>query len=349
MYEFEQVHVKEFESHTIRQRLPEQTIFQSPRWISFLVATQRGEPMCLLVSEHGRAVGYFTGMIVTRLGFRILGSPFPGWSTGYMGFNLAEGVERGCVLREFIRFAFHDLRCVHTEVMDRSLVWSDMEGYISTFGEERGYEIDLRCPENQIFSRMTHQCRTNIRKASRSGVIIEEAADAGFADEYYDQLLDVFSKQKMIPTYPKSRVKELVRTFAGQPGVVLLRARDRSGLCIASAILLCKGTLAYLWGAASYRHSQFLRPNELLYWTAIQRARELGMNVFDMGGDGEYKRKYGGTPICVPWLRASRHPFVGRLREIAAATNEVKLRAAAMFRVTDRARRFPDSALDRAA
>ena len=191
--------------------------------------------------------------------------------------------------------------------------------------EERGYEIDLECGEQELSRRMTHQCQTNIRKALKSEVIVEEARDTGFADEYYDQLLDVFGKRELIPTYPRSRVQELVRLFAGQPGVALLRARDPGGACIATAIMLGYRDFAYLWGAASYRHSQRLRPNELLYWTAIRRARDMGMKRFDMGGGGDYKKKYGGKPICVPWVRASRNPVFARLREVAATATERKL------------------------
>jgi hypothetical protein len=325
MYEFQRISLQEFESHPIRQQLPEQTIFQTPRWMHFLTATQKGVPVIMLVSDHGRLAGYFTGMMVSRIGMRILGSPFPGWSTGYMGFNLVDGANRRVILRELIEFAFRELGCMHLEIMDRDLSWTDLVGCNVGAGKEAGFEIDLECEEQGLMSRMAHQCRTNIRKAMKSSVVVEESSDLDFADDYYDQLIDVFAKRRLMPTFPRKRVQELVRIFAGQPGVLFLRARDQKGACVATTIVLGSNAFAYLWGAASYRESQSLRPNELLYWTAIRRAHEMGMKRFDMGGAGDYKRKYGGKPICVPWLRASRYQMFGALREVAEAGAGLKM------------------------
>lgn len=47
-----------------------------------------------MLKEERVAVGYFTGMIVRKIGLRILGSPFPGWSTDYMGLSLSACVDR---------------------------------------------------------------------------------------------------------------------------------------------------------------------------------------------------------------------------------------------------------------
>ena len=56
-----------------------------------------------------------------RLGIRILGSPLPGWTTSYMGFNLAEGVSRREAVRALLAYAHDSLGCAHVEVRDRRL------------------------------------------------------------------------------------------------------------------------------------------------------------------------------------------------------------------------------------
>jgi len=38
-----------------------------------------------------------------------------------------------------------------------------------------------------------------------------------------------------------------------------------------------------------------------------------------MGGGGEYKRKYGGHEIAVPWVRKSKYRFLGYLRNSVQA------------------------------
>ncbi len=54
----------------------------------------------------------------------------------------------------------------------------------------------------------------------------------------------------------------------------------------------------YFWGGASWRHSQSLRPNEALQWEAMKIGKRKGIRIYDMGGGGEYKRKYGGKEIA---------------------------------------------------
>jgi hypothetical protein len=73
----------------------------------------------------------------------------------------------------------------------------------------------------------------------------------------------------------------------------------------------------YFWGGASWRHSQSLRPNELIQWHAMKVGKSKGIRVYDMGGEGDYKRKYGGYEITVPWFRKSKYRWVRYAREMA--------------------------------
>ena len=70
-------------------------------------------------------LGYFTGAVVRKFGFRILGSPFPGWTTAYMGFNLLPDVPRREALAALEAFALRELRCIHLEIMDHNLSLED--------------------------------------------------------------------------------------------------------------------------------------------------------------------------------------------------------------------------------
>ena len=101
--------------------LADRTVFQTREWLEFVAATQGAEPVVAEVLDAGEVVGYFTGLIVQRYGVRILGSPFPGWTTGH-GLQPARGDEpaRGA-LAALPRFAFGELGCLHLEVQDRHL------------------------------------------------------------------------------------------------------------------------------------------------------------------------------------------------------------------------------------
>ena len=103
-------------------------IFTTPEWLEFVAATQNAEPVVARVLRGEEHVGWFTGLVVRRFGVRILGSPFAGWSTGPMGFDLAPGVSRREATRALLRFAFKDLRCLHVEMLDRHVADEDLEG-----------------------------------------------------------------------------------------------------------------------------------------------------------------------------------------------------------------------------
>ncbi len=140
--------------------------------------------------------------------------------------------------------------------------------------------------------------------------MVEEAADLSFADEYYDQLRAVCGRQGLRPTYDLQRVRELIRTLQPAGSLLLLRARAPEGTSIATAISVGAHSAAYLWGRASYQNYRILRPNELLLWYALRYWKRRGTRTFDMGGLGQFNRKFGGYEIAVPWLRVSRSPWV---------------------------------------
>jgi CelD/BcsL family acetyltransferase involved in cellulose biosynthesis len=299
---------------SLLQSFPDRTVFQSSSWLQFLRESTRGE-LVLAALRNGQAdCGYFAGMVITRFGLRILGSPLPGWTTSYMGFALKPEVLHADALSALKRFAFEDLGCVHLEVMDRGIRSQDLDSCYQV-REYKGYEIDLSRDEDRLFSNMIPACRRCIRKASRCGVVIEEANDAGFAADYYQQLKHVFARQGLSPTYSADRVRALIRHLGPTGNLLLLRARDSEGRCIATGIFPAMNARAYFWGGASWREHQHLRPNESLMWHAIRYWKSHGIRYFDFGGGGDYKRKYGAYDICIPWLRTSRYPLLPTLRD----------------------------------
>ena len=299
------------------------TIYQTPGWLAFLSDTQHGELVLAALKERGETIGCFTGLIVRKFGLRVLGSPFPGWSTDYMGLILPPDVRRGHVLNALFDFAFQQLGCLHLEMMDRHITEEDLRGLDVQYKLYRSFEIDLTKHETELFADMTSACRRCIRKADKEGVVIEEAHDLAFADDYYAQLKDVFAKQRLVPPYTIERVRRLIRHLYPTGQLLLLRARDRGGRCIATGIFPHMNGVMYFWGGASWRHSQSLRPNEVIQWHAMQVGKSKGIRVYDMGGDGDYKRKYGGSEIAVPWFRKSKYRWIRYARELAEQTHMV--------------------------
>jgi CelD/BcsL family acetyltransferase involved in cellulose biosynthesis len=316
MLTFERVNLAAFPWEETHAALEDRTLFQSPPWMDLLKATQKGEPVVAALRDGATTVGYFTGMIVRKFGLGILGSPFPGWSTSYMGLNLLPRVTKRAALDALKKFALRDLRCSHLEFLDRKFSAEEVEGSGFSWTPLNGFEIDLSLKEEDIFGRFQPSCRQAIRRAIRMGVTLEEAQDSGFAEEYYAQLTDVFAKQGLVPTYDVERVQKLIRHIQPTGKLLLLRARNSEGLCIATGIFLTiSPTTMFFWGGASWRSYQNLRPNDLLMWAAMRTGKAQGLRILDMGGAGDYKKKFGGNPISVPWIRVSSHPVIPLLRD----------------------------------
>ena len=303
--------------------LPDRTIFQTKPWLDFLAATQGARPIVAELRSGSDVAGYFTGCVMTRLGVRILGSSFRGWSTPYIGFNLLPGATHRDALQALEHLAFDDLKCLHLEISDRHMRPEDGAGLGFELEYYESYETDLTETEEEMFKRMDSACRRCVRKAEKSGVLIQEASDSEFAADYYQQLLDVFDKQKLAPSYGQERVDALIRNVYPGGNLLLLRALAPEGNCIGTGIYAGYNKVVQFWGNASWRSGQILRPNEALHWYAIRYWKRHGAEVFDWGGGGTYKEKYGPKPILVPWLVKSRYKVLtamrGHARSLAAA------------------------------
>jgi len=304
----------------------DRTVFQTREWLHFVRETQRAKIVLCELTDGGETVGYFSGLVFSRFGVRMLGSSFPGWTTPYMGFNLVPGASRSAALAAIERMAWDTLKCLHLEVSDPFFTVDDGKELGFTCESYASYRSDLTQTEDKLFSNMDSACRRCVRKAEKSGVVIEEAHDLDFADEYYEQLRDVFAKQGLVPTYTVERVRSLVRNLEPTGRILLVRARDPDGKCIATGIFPGFNKIAEFWGNASFRSSQNLRPNEAIHWYAMRYWKRRGAEIYDWGGEGTYKEKYGCVAHRVPWFTKSRFAFISRLRGQAKAMFERKQR-----------------------
>jgi hypothetical protein len=303
--------------------------FQSAAWLRFLTDVQGAEPIFAILTDGTTDFGAFTGLLVSKFGFKFLGSPLPGWTTPYIGFSLLPEVPRSTASRALVQFAFEDLGAVHLELRDRWLTEDDVAGLgfsrrADVGYDDRTFEIDLTRSEDDIFGNMSAACRRCVRQAEKRGVTVEEASGEDFADEFYPQIRDVFLRQGLIPTYDIDRVRSLIRHLEPSGQLLLVRARDAEGRCIATGIFPAFGDVALFWGGASLKEHQQNRPNEAIQWHAMRHWRNRGIARYDLGGYAEYKVKYGGELVAIPAFRLSRTPVVAVARSLAPKAMRTK-------------------------
>ena len=316
----------------VLEQFPDRQVFQTPAWIRFLMESQSAEPALGVLRDGARTAGYFCGMIVRKLGFRILGSPFIGWTTGQMGLRLFPDVPRRAAVEALERFAFRRLGCIHLEMADPAVVPADLEGMHYQCRTTREPVVDLTRPEEEIYSGFSSKsCRYSIRKAVKMGVVVETASDAAFADDYYSQLCDVFAKHSLVPTYDRRRVELLMKHLLPTGNLLLLRAREPGGRCIATSIMPGMNKTAYFWGNASWRDDQHFCPNELLSWYAMRYWKSRGVEAYCLGA-GDYKRKYGGRIEQYHHFRKSRYRWLAAARDAALMVFQAKQRMLGWWR-----------------
>ncbi len=275
----------------------DRSVFQTRSWLEFVAESQRAEPVIARIDDNGRCQGYFSGLITRKAGLRILGSPFDGWTTTYMGLNLIPGADLLQILEALPQLAFQQLKCRILQISERRLSDHDFSRGSYRVIRYNNLEIDLSRPEEEVFAGMHPAKRQGIRKAEKSGVIVEPAGDAEFANNYYEQLQEVFAKKNLTPTYGLDRVRVLIKHLLPSGNVLLLRARNSAGETLATAIFPAFNDTMYFWGGASWRKFQNYRPNEYLMWYAMRYWKGRGMKIFNMGGWADYKLQYGGRPI----------------------------------------------------
>ena len=213
----------------VLETFPDREVFQTSAWLRFLAESQNAQAVMLTLFDENAPVGCFAGMVVRKGGCRILGSPFIGWTTEHMGIRLLPNISKKAAVEALTYYAFQRLRCFHLELMDQSISPDDIAGLGFQCAATRTSLIDLTVEEDRLYADMSSKsCRYCIRKSEKMGVTIEEAHDAAFAEEYYAQLLDVFAKQEIVPTYGLDRVQLLLRHLLPTGNLLLLRAREPS-------------------------------------------------------------------------------------------------------------------------
>ena len=320
----------------------DRSVYQTREWLAFIAQSQQAEPVVAEVRDGARAVGWFTGLVARRFGMRLLGSPLPGWTTGWMGFNLEPGVSRREATEALPDFAFGPLRCIHLEFRDRNLTLDDVVALGYEHTPWRGLEVDLRPAEEEIFGRMKSRCRTSIRRAEREGLVIEEARGIEFADECYAQMEDVFARQSLVPPYGPERLRTLIREVEPTGRLLLLRARAPDGAAAATGIFAGLNRSAHAVALTGLREYRKLNPNEALMWHAMRVLRQRGIEALDLGGFVDYKAKYGGEEVRLAFMRKSRWTALARLRNLAASAFEAQQRLRGRLRSGDPSRARDD-------
>lgn len=299
------------------------TVTTTKEWIKFIQEDSHADPLIYRITKNNKLCGYFSALKTKKMGVTIVGSPFSGWSTVHMGLDLNDESERYSILKELLPFIMESEKCWFLQISDRNFTIEGLNSIKNEVGFEVGdvgtYELGISGDDNALYKQMKTDCRNYVRQFERRGATIEQVEPSDeFAEEYYEQLLDVFAKQGLVPTYKSEKVKCLLKHLKQSGNVLCFRVRDPEGKSIATSIFPGYNKKCYFWGGASLRPYQQYRPNEYMIYTAMQSWRDRGCTEFDMVGIRPYKKKFGATEVHYPSVIMPKYRVLLRLRDMAA-------------------------------
>lgn len=142
----------------------------------------------------------------------------------------------------------------------------------------------------------------NARLAQKKGVQIRFGTDRRDMEVFYQLHLQTRRRQG-VPIQPR-RFFDLICSQVIDQGLGFILMALKDNTCLAAALFLhWQNTLTYKFGASSL-DSLNLRPNDLIFWSAIQWGLEHGFTCLDLGrtdmnntGLREFKSRWGAEEI----------------------------------------------------
>lgn len=319
MYDFyvvdkSELNVEEYEN------FPEKKLFTTLPWLEYLENLNNAEPTIIRIvtSEDKKFCGYLTGMIIKKFGVRIFGSPFKGWGTCYMGFDLHDYSNIRTVATEAFEFILCKLKCTYIELVDRNIP-SDicLYGKFSYRLETSlSLEMDINRDDDTLLKSFKKDCRNSVRQFEKKGArLLCVEPDGNFAARYCEHLKDVFAKQGLVPTYGTERVNALLSALKSTDNLLCIEVVEpNEQKSIAASIVLYYKDYCYTWGTSSNREYQSYRPNEKIRFFAMQYCREKGCKTMDLCGRRAYKYKFNPYEVQYTRVMVSKYNIFFFLR-----------------------------------
>jgi serine/alanine adding enzyme len=174
-----------------------------------------------------------------------------------------------------------DLSAVQPILQDNGFIH---EGHLN-------FLIDLQRPTEEIWSSLHGDVRTNVRKARRMGVVVEEVTSLDAVPVVYSVLAKVY-EHIQIPLAPPSLFEAAFDILHPRGMIKLFMARVEDN-CIGVAVRLLYKDTIYAWYAGAPRDYASYKANDLLNWHVLEWGAQHGFKCFDFGGAGKPDQDYG--------------------------------------------------------
>ena len=266
--------------------------YHSWRWRE-VFANAFGHESIYLIAREGNVI---TGVLpLVQIKSMLFGRTLTSLPFLNYGGVMADAPEVGRALVEAAHEEARERRCSHVEMRHIEAQFPDLPC--------KRHKVSMRLPLGpSMWDGLDRKVRNQIRKAEKSGLVVERGGEALVGDFY-----DVFARNMRdlgTPVYSRRLFEEVLRAFPDRAQLHIVRL---NGMPVAGGFTYRTASMVQLPWASSLRAYNTLCPNVLLYWDAIQFAQQSGAGVFDMGrstpneGTFKFKAQWGAEPVPLNW------------------------------------------------
>lgn len=275
---------------------PNSTIFHTLEWLRIIHNNQGVKVKKIGIFIDRELIGVFPLCIKSFLCLRVGGSPFVVEDTPYLGpLNLPSyTVKMYSALDAYLK----KKRISFIRILSNQVLSGREIGVSYGVFERHTHILDISQSKNALWKNLEGRCRTAIRKAWKSGVVVNVATNRDFVEEYYSILKEVYHAQKMPCPNRKAFYYDMWDSFSGSNALFL--SAEYHGEIIAGIIMIVDGKRAYYLNGVSKRKLRSLSATNLLLWEAIGIAKERDVEQFDFVGSdidrlAKFKKSFGGN------------------------------------------------------
>jgi len=169
------------------------------------------------------------------------------------------------------------------------------------------YRVGLQNGIEDLWRRIAHNKRRNIKKAQSHGVDVICSTKLGDLDAFYEMHALSGKRIGFVP-HPHGYFASFLKVF-GVSGRVRVFLAFFGGKPVAGVFVVVHGDTAYALGAGSRKEAWCVRPNDIVHWKAMEWACNEGLSYYHMGfvsepppsqgsegwGLWRWKREWNGT------------------------------------------------------
>jgi hypothetical protein len=236
----------------------------------------------LLLKENGKSLGLVQSYYQ---GGRFWGNHL--FVEGFHGTGpvVAEGQNSQLVFRQLLvaleKYAIEN-RIIEGYITYKYKMSNDLrsQGY-SLFFKHYIYKHFLNNNVDQIWQRIDHNKRRNIRKAINAGVIVTHGNSGEELVSFYE-MLQLASGRAGFKIRPFEYYNEICKVFGktGKAKIFTAYLRDQP---VAALFVVTMGNTAHALSAGSRQEAWRAHPNDILHWKAIELTCKEGLSCYNWG------------------------------------------------------------------